>query len=112
MENVLRCLSCGKKLTFKGDKTINYCAECILNLDFQIKDINHEKIDANLQKILDFFISDVNAAFNKDPAARSLIEVLTSYPGIKAILLHRIAHFFGKLECRLFLDIFPTSRER
>ena len=97
MENVLRCLSCGKNLTFKGDKTINYCAECILNLDFQIKDINHEKIDANLQKILDFFVSDVNAAFNKDPAARSLIEVLTSYPGIKAILLHRIAHFFWKI---------------
>ncbi|NHJ21646.1 MAG: serine O-acetyltransferase [Candidatus Lokiarchaeota archaeon] len=51
----------------------------------------------NLKRILDFFISDVNAAFNKDPAARTLIEVLTSYPGIKAVLLYRIAHFFWKL---------------
>ena len=56
------------------------------------------EINQNLQKILDFFVSDVSAAFNKDPAAKSLLEVLTSYPGIKAILLHRIAHFFWKIE--------------
>jgi serine O-acetyltransferase len=49
-------------------------------------------------KILNFFVSDVSAAFNKDPAARTLLEVLTAYPGIKAILIHRIAHFFWKLE--------------
>ncbi|MFX1303429.1 MAG: serine O-acetyltransferase [Promethearchaeota archaeon] len=48
--------------------------------------------------MLDFFVSDVSAAFNKDPAAQSLLEVLTSYPGIKAILLHRIAHFFWKIK--------------
>lgn len=59
--------------------------------------MKHEQIDKYLQKILDFFISDVNVAFNKDPAAKSLIEVLTSYPGIKAILLYRIAHFFWKI---------------
>ncbi|MFX1395153.1 MAG: serine O-acetyltransferase EpsC, partial [Promethearchaeota archaeon] len=47
--------------------------------------------------MLDFFVSDVSAAFNKDPAARTLLEVLTSYPGIKAILIHRIAHFFWKI---------------
>ncbi len=39
----------------------------------------------------------MTVAFNKDPAAKSLIEVLTSYPGIKAILLYRIAHFFWKM---------------
>ncbi|MHA1783441.1 MAG: serine O-acetyltransferase, partial [Promethearchaeota archaeon] len=51
----------------------------------------------SLQQILDFFVSDVSAAFNKDPAARSLLEVLTSYPGIKAVLLYRIAHFFWEI---------------
>ncbi|MHA1293631.1 MAG: serine O-acetyltransferase [Promethearchaeota archaeon] len=94
MEEFLRCLSCGKGLGTKEKKHSNYCSECILNLHFQIEDLNRKEIDKNLQSILDFFVSDVSAAFNKDPAAYSLLEVLTSYPGIKAILLHRIAHFF------------------
>ncbi len=34
---------------------------------------------------------DVRAIFRNDPAARNLAEVLT-YPGLHAILLHRIAH--------------------
>ena len=68
-----------------------------MGLNFQITDLNHRECDVYLQKILDFFISDVKVAFYKDPAAKSLIEVLTSYPGIKAILLYRIAHFFWKI---------------
>ena len=83
-----------------GPKSANshtYCADCLLKLDFKAEELNHVAIDENLQRILDFFVSDVNAAFNKDPAAHTLIEVLTSYPGIKAVLLYRIAHFFWKL---------------
>ena len=98
MEDFLNCLSCGKTLGDKERNHYNYCAECILKLDFRLEKLNREEIDQNLQKILDFFVSDVSAAFNKDPAAQSLLEVLTSYPGIKAILLHRIAHFFWKIK--------------
>ncbi|MFX1314861.1 MAG: serine O-acetyltransferase [Promethearchaeota archaeon] len=97
MNDFLRCLSCGKKLGSKTKELHSQCTECILKLDFKTTDLDHTKIELNLQKILDFFISDVNAAFNKDPAAHTLIEVLTSYPGIKAVLLYRIAHFFWKL---------------
>ncbi|MFX1572734.1 MAG: serine O-acetyltransferase [Promethearchaeota archaeon] len=96
-EELLHCLNCGKKIAADSKTNNNFCAECVLGLNFQITDLNHKQIDRYLQKILDFFISDVNVAFNKDPAAKSLIEVLTSYPGIKAILLHRIAHFFWKM---------------
>jgi serine O-acetyltransferase len=35
---------------------------------------------------------DVHAAFRGDPAARSHEEVILSYPGVEAILIHRIAH--------------------
>jgi serine O-acetyltransferase len=35
---------------------------------------------------------DVDTIFRKDPAARSLFEVLTCYPGLHALWLHRIAH--------------------
>ncbi|MHA1269012.1 MAG: serine O-acetyltransferase EpsC [Candidatus Helarchaeota archaeon] len=48
--------------------------------------------------MLKHFSSDVKAAFEKDPAALSVVEILTSYPGIKAILLHRVAHFFYELK--------------
>jgi len=41
-----------------------------------------------------FFIDDVKVVFKRDPAARNLIEVLFMYPGLHAILLHRIAHVF------------------
>ncbi len=36
--------------------------------------------------------SDVIAAFNGDPAARSVDEVLLCYPGVHAMIHHRIAH--------------------
>jgi serine O-acetyltransferase len=35
---------------------------------------------------------DVLIAFERDPAARSVLEVCLCYPGIHAILAHRIAH--------------------
>jgi len=35
---------------------------------------------------------DLNTVFEKDPAARSWWEVVTCYPGLHAIWMHRIAH--------------------
>jgi len=37
-------------------------------------------------------VDDMLTVFEKDPAARSRWEVLTCYPGLHAIWLHRIAH--------------------
>jgi len=39
---------------------------------------------------------DVQTVFNKDPAARSVLEVLTSYPGLHAIWMHRITHWLWR----------------
>lgn len=39
---------------------------------------------------------DVKTVFERDPAARNLFEVLTSYPGLHALLLHRMAHLLWK----------------
>lgn len=97
MEDFVKCLNCGKCLDSKEKEHYNYCAECILDLQFISKELDREAVDQNLQRILDFFVSDVTAAFKKDPAAHSLMEVLTSYPGIKAVLLYRISHFFWKI---------------
>ena len=37
---------------------------------------------------------DINAVFERDPAAKGLIEVLFCYPGMHAIWFYRISHFF------------------
>lgn len=37
---------------------------------------------------------DIQNIMARDPAARSVLEVLTCYPGLHAIVLHRLAHFF------------------
>ncbi|UYZ84941.1 serine acetyltransferase [Entomomonas sp. E2T0] len=44
----------------------------------------------NIRKLLD---TDVIAAYNGDPAARSVDEVLLCYPGVLAIIYHRLAHY-------------------
>jgi serine O-acetyltransferase len=36
---------------------------------------------------------DIRTVFAKDPAARSVLEVLLCYPGLHAIWAHRLAHF-------------------
>lgn len=35
---------------------------------------------------------DISSVLSRDPAARSRLEVITCYPGVHAIALHRIAH--------------------
>jgi len=37
---------------------------------------------------------DVQVVFERDPAAKNLLEVLLCYPGLHAICMHRIAHRF------------------
>jgi serine O-acetyltransferase len=36
---------------------------------------------------------DIQAALDRDPAARSVLEVLVCYPGLHALYFHRIAHW-------------------
>lgn len=47
-----------------------------------------------VRKLLD---SDIQAAYEGDPAARSSDEVLVCYPGITAIIHHRLAHLLYRL---------------
>jgi serine O-acetyltransferase len=44
--------------------------------------------------------SDIQCILDRDPAARSKWEVLTCYPGLHAILLHRLAHALWKRDLR------------
>ncbi len=55
-----------------------------------------------LRRILDI---DVQTAFQGDPAARSVDEVLLCYPGIHAIIYHRLAHTLYELGVPLLARI-------
>lgn len=55
-----------------------------------------------IREILD---TDLQAAYEGDPAARSVDEVLVCYPGIAAIIHHRIAHQLYKLGVTLVARI-------
>ncbi len=39
---------------------------------------------------------DIGVIFERDPAARSFLEVLLAYPGLHALLFHRVAHYLYK----------------
>jgi serine O-acetyltransferase len=47
-------------------------------------------------KTLSLIAEDTKTVFKKDPAARSLLEVLTCYPGLQAVWIHRAANFFWR----------------
>jgi len=66
-------------------------------------DSEAERIDARATEVVrEFAVSlatiralldtDVQAAFHGDPAARSVDEVLLCYPGVEAMIHHRLAH--------------------
>ncbi|MFN3550553.1 MAG: serine O-acetyltransferase [Endomicrobiia bacterium] len=47
-------------------------------------------------KILKLLKEDIETIFKKDPAAKNVLEVILCYPGLHALWLHRIAHWFYK----------------
>jgi serine O-acetyltransferase len=51
-----------------------------------------------LPRVRELLKRDVQAAFAGDPAAQSHAEVILSYPGIRAITTHRLAHELYRLD--------------
>lgn len=43
---------------------------------------------------------DISCVFERDPAARSTWEVLTCYPGLHALVMHRLAHWLWNMRLR------------
>ena len=48
---------------------------------------------------------DINAVLDKDPAARNAFEVLLCYPGVWAIIWHRLAHWLFKRNLKLLARV-------
>ena len=70
--------------------TIDECVDCD---DCERK--AEQAVTVLIQKIPDvqeLLQHDIDAAFEGDPAARSTMEVVMSYPGVYAVIVHRVAH--------------------
>jgi serine O-acetyltransferase len=76
-----------------------------------------------LREIRELLKLDVKAAYRGDPAAHSYAEIVLSYPGLRAIAVHRVAHEIYALDvpiiprimnewihCRTGIDIHPGAR--
>jgi serine O-acetyltransferase len=89
------CEQVERELRFAGVRVDFEQRACSIVRDFALK------LPA-LRALLD---TDIRAAFEGDPAARSVDEVLVCYPGITAITHHRIAHELHKLGLTLIARI-------
>lgn len=47
-------------------------------------------------KFLEIIREDIRTIFDRDPAAKSIVEVIFCYPGFHALIFHRIAHYLYK----------------
>lgn len=86
------------KLFFQVHRALDYqcprrnsrdCRQC--DCEAAAYRITQEVLE-EIPRIRELLKEDVAAAFDGDPAARSLDEVIVSYPYIKAIVAHRVAH--------------------
>jgi len=75
--------------SYRYDCSMNHCDDC--DISKMSENATIALINA-LPSIREVMKLDVTAAFDGDPAARSLDEIILSYPGIKAITVQRIAH--------------------
>ena len=63
------------------------CQECKDKAENAVSSLMNE-----LPEIRRMLREDIQAAYEGDPAARSTIEIVMSYPGLFAVTVHRIAH--------------------
>lgn len=61
---------------------------------------NYQDVGINQIGFLQQIKEDVSCVFERDPAARNRIEVLTTYPGVHALLVYRVANRLWKRNWR------------
>jgi len=49
---------------------------------------------------------DINIVFDRDPAARNTLEIVTTYPGFHAILFHRLNNWLWRSNLKFLARFF------
>jgi serine O-acetyltransferase len=103
--NLEYCL--GQETTELFEKLTNQISLAIQHECFKARDSCLKCTDNGQEKALKFLktlpqisellLTDIQAAFDGDPAAKGADEIIFSYPGLKAISIYRIAHELYKL---------------
>lgn len=73
----------------------------ILNYEFDYSEELHYAEDI-CKIIAQSMREDSQALYNNDPAANSVEEIILCYPGFKAVLFHRVAHYFYNIGLKTF----------
>jgi serine O-acetyltransferase len=84
--------------------TASLSSEGLVDAEQTSRSIVQEFAD-ELPSILEILYSDVRAAYDGDPSAKSQDEVLLSFPGVRAIIHHRLAHMLYKLDLPIIARI-------
>lgn len=90
-EQVRCCLRYHEKIPGNNGDT-DHCKNC----DAEARQIVAQFFDL-IPAVRDVLATDVQAAFDGDPAARSTDETIFCYPGLFAITVQRLAHEFYKM---------------
>jgi serine O-acetyltransferase len=84
------------ELTRETKKALVYICKCNGRAKASCSRLAEQTVLSLLEEIPEIrrkIHTDAAAALNGDPAARSIEEIILSYPGLEAILVYRIAHF-------------------
>jgi serine O-acetyltransferase len=92
-----------RELTKEVEKSLTFAAKNGTSSFSGGKDSCHDDAEIIVENFFDelphlrvLLADDISAAFRGDPAAKSIEEVIVSYPGFEAIAVHRFANFFWK----------------
>ncbi|MCX8012056.1 MAG: serine acetyltransferase [Desulfobacterota bacterium] len=85
----------------------NPCIQCIQKGGEEA--IKFLKNIPNLRRLV---MNDVQAAYSGDPAAKSIDEIILSYPGVFAVMVYRIAHELYKQQIPLIPRIMTEYAHR
>lgn len=87
---------------------LNQNKACINSGEEGIEGLLFDKLPAIRQQLL----LDIDAMYNGDPAAKSTVEVIRTYPGFYAIAAYRVAHHLLTLGIRLIPRIISEHAHR
>lgn len=54
------------------------------------------------------FFEDIKTVFARDPAARHTLEILTTYPGVHAVMFHRLSHALWNIGLKWLARVIST----
>jgi serine O-acetyltransferase len=72
----------------------------------EVNEMRANNFFEHLANIYELLLEDAHAILNSDPAAKTIEEVITAYPGFFAIFVYRMAHLLCQQQCTILSRFF------